>query len=106
TRMALGTSGAAGEASTSVARSEASGQVRELGSAGGDPGLRSGKSLREVTPDGRTASRIAALQGALRGIGSRYGEMIRARYPRIPRRVSGYNLDELLPENGFNLARA
>ena len=24
----------------------------------------------------------------------------------IPRRVSGYNLDELLPENGFNVARA
>ena len=31
---------------------------------------------------------------------------IRAGYPRIPRRVSGYNLDELLPENGFHLARA
>ena len=25
---------------------------------------------------------------------------------KIPRRVSGYNLDELLPENGFNVARA
>ena len=29
-----------------------------------------------------------------------------ARYPDIPRRVSGYNLDELLPEKGFNVARA
>ena len=28
------------------------------------------------------------------------------KFPRIPRRVSGYNLDELLPENGFNVARA
>jgi hypothetical protein len=29
-------------------------------------------------------------------------DLIRARYPRIPRRVSGYeNLDELLPEKGF-----
>ncbi len=28
------------------------------------------------------------------------------RFPSIPRRVSGYNLDELLPENGFNVARA
>ena len=37
----------------------------------------------------------------------RYGDLIRARYPKIPRRVSGYeNLDELLPENGFNVARA
>src|SRR4029453_1824622 len=31
---------------------------------------------------------------------------IRARYPQIPRRVSGYNLDELLPENGFEVARS
>ena len=29
-----------------------------------------------------------------------------ARFPDIPRRVSGYNLDSLLPENGFDLARA
>src|SRR5581483_11119899 len=27
-------------------------------------------------------------------------------YPDIPRRVSGYNLNELLPENGFHVARA
>src|SRR5207302_430458 len=32
--------------------------------------------------------------------------LIRTRFPKIPRRVSGYNLDELLPERGFNLARA
>ena len=34
------------------------------------------------------------------------GDLVRARYPRIPRRVSGYNLDELLPEKGFQVARA
>ena len=27
-------------------------------------------------------------------------------FPQIPRRVSGYNLDQLLPENGFHVARA
>ena len=27
--------------------------------------------------------------------------LVRAALPRIPRRVSGYNLDQLLPENGF-----
>jgi FAD/FMN-containing dehydrogenase/Fe-S oxidoreductase len=43
---------------------------------------------------------------ALRGIRDRYGELIRSKYPAIPRRVSGYNLDQLLPENGFNVARA
>lgn len=31
---------------------------------------------------------------------------IRTRYPDIPRRVSGYNLDSLLPERGFDVARA
>jgi FAD/FMN-containing dehydrogenase len=36
----------------------------------------------------------------------RYAELIRRRYPKIPRRVSGYNLDNLLPENGFHVARA
>ena len=42
----------------------------------------------------------------LRGIRDKYADQIRARYPKIPRRVSGYNLDDLLPENGFNVARA
>jgi FAD/FMN-containing dehydrogenase/Fe-S oxidoreductase len=36
----------------------------------------------------------------------KYARLIRERYPKIPRRVSGYNLPELLPENGFNVARA
>ncbi|MDX3382481.1 FAD-linked oxidase C-terminal domain-containing protein [Streptomyces niveiscabiei] len=31
---------------------------------------------------------------------------VRRGYPKIPRRVSGYNLDSLLPENGFDLAKA
>src|SRR5213593_2058765 len=43
---------------------------------------------------------------ALRDIRDRYADQIRIRYPKIPRRVSGYNLDELLPENGFHVARA
>jgi len=42
----------------------------------------------------------------LKSIRDRYADQIRERYPRIPRRVSGYNLDDLLPENGFNVARA
>jgi FAD/FMN-containing dehydrogenase/Fe-S oxidoreductase len=36
----------------------------------------------------------------------RHAQQIRARYPDIPRRVSGYNLDDLLPEKGFHVARA
>src|SRR5207244_12582583 len=36
----------------------------------------------------------------------RYGALVRERYPDIPRRVSGYNLDDLLPEHGFDIAAA
>jgi FAD/FMN-containing dehydrogenase/Fe-S oxidoreductase len=42
----------------------------------------------------------------LRLIRDQYSAQIRAGFPQIPRRVSGYNLDELLPERGFNVARA
>lgn len=42
----------------------------------------------------------------LRALRDRYADLIRARFPKIPRRVSGYNLDELLPENDFHVARA
>ncbi|HEY9522574.1 MAG TPA: FAD-linked oxidase C-terminal domain-containing protein, partial [Thermopolyspora sp.] len=50
--------------------------------------------------------RRAEIYRALRDLRDRYGALIRARFPRIPRRVSGYNLDALLPENGFDVARA
>src|SRR5207237_9421829 len=36
----------------------------------------------------------------------KYADLIRARYPDIPRRISGYNLNYLLPENGFDVAKA
>ncbi|MBV8374770.1 MAG: FAD-binding oxidoreductase, partial [Candidatus Eremiobacteraeota bacterium] len=42
----------------------------------------------------------------LKGLRDTYAGLIRARFPKIARRVSGYNLNELLPENGFNVARA
>jgi FAD/FMN-containing dehydrogenase/Fe-S oxidoreductase len=50
--------------------------------------------------------RRGEIYGALRSIRDRYADLIRARFPRIPRRVSGYNLDELLPEAGFHVARS
>ncbi len=42
----------------------------------------------------------------MKALRDRYADLIRARYPQIPRRVSGYNLDDLLPERGFHVARA
>ncbi len=59
-----------------------------------------------ASQDPPATRRTTELFGALRELARRYGELIRQRYPRIPRRVSGYNLDQLLPENGFNVARA
>jgi len=42
----------------------------------------------------------------LRELRDRHADFVRQWFPNIKRRVSGYNLDELLPENGFNVARA
>ncbi len=42
----------------------------------------------------------------LRDLRDKYAEPLRTRVPKLPRRVSGYNLDELLPEHNFNVARA
>jgi FAD/FMN-containing dehydrogenase/Fe-S oxidoreductase len=42
----------------------------------------------------------------LRDLRDRYADFIRHEFPQIKRRVSGFNLDQLLPENGFNVARA
>jgi FAD/FMN-containing dehydrogenase/Fe-S oxidoreductase len=50
--------------------------------------------------------RVGEIYTGLAQLRVRYGALIRERFPKIPRRVSGYNLDELLPENGFNVARA
>ncbi|HEV8150766.1 MAG TPA: FAD-binding oxidoreductase, partial [Gemmatimonadales bacterium] len=50
--------------------------------------------------------RRGAIYAGMRSLRDRYAEEIRRRYPDIPRRVSGYNLDALLPEHGFNVAHA
>jgi FAD/FMN-containing dehydrogenase len=54
----------------------------------------------------RRPGRVGEIYAGLRSLPDRYAELIRARYPRIPRRVSGYNLDQLLPESGFHVARS
>jgi FAD/FMN-containing dehydrogenase/Fe-S oxidoreductase len=52
----------------------------------------------------RRGDRKALLYRSLRHLRDAYADQIRARYPDIPRRVSGYNLDSLLPEHGFDIA--
>lgn len=50
--------------------------------------------------------RDGELHRALRALRDRHAEEIRRRYPRLERRVSGYALPRLLPEEGFDVARA
>ena len=50
--------------------------------------------------------RVAEIFAGLKRIADEHGQRIRSRFPRIPRRVSGYNLDDLLPEKGLHVARA
>jgi FAD/FMN-containing dehydrogenase/Fe-S oxidoreductase len=61
------------------------------------------QQLSAIIAAGGRHGKIYAELLALR---DRYADLIRQRFPVLPRRVSGYNLDQLLPENGFNVARA
>ncbi len=50
--------------------------------------------------------RKGEIYAGLKALRDTYAEKIRTIFPDIPRRVSGYPINELLPENGFNVARA
>jgi FAD/FMN-containing dehydrogenase/Fe-S oxidoreductase len=52
------------------------------------------------------SERAGQIYTSLKQIADQYGDLIRNKFPQIPRRVSGYNLNYLLPENGFHIARA
>ncbi len=66
-------------------------------------GATSDNELQAIISGGGRRGEIYA---GLKNIRDRYAVLVRERFPKIPRRVSGYNLDELLPENGFHVARA
>lgn len=66
-------------------------------------GPTSAAERERITAEG---GRLADLYEGLDRIVTEYLADIRRGYPKIPRRVSGYNLDSLLPENGFDVARA
>ena len=52
------------------------------------------------------SGRRGQIYSVLRSISTEYSGLIRQRFPNIPRRVSGYNLNHLLVDNGFHVARA
>jgi FAD/FMN-containing dehydrogenase/Fe-S oxidoreductase len=61
------------------------------------------KELEQIVREGGRRGEIYA---KLKSLADRYGALIRRHFPKIPRRVSGYNLDSLLPEMGFDVAKA
>ncbi|MFR9731605.1 FAD-binding and (Fe-S)-binding domain-containing protein [Saccharopolyspora sp. MS10] len=50
--------------------------------------------------------RTGALHRDLRALRADTAQLVRDSFPDLTRRVSGYNLDQLLPEHGFHLGRA
>ncbi len=54
----------------------------------------------------KAGGRQAEIYTRLKALVDQHANEIRRKYPSIKRRVSGYNLDQLLPENNFNVARA
>src|ERR1700737_2634316 len=55
-------------------------------------------SSEELEHTIREGGRRGEIYGKLKGIAAGYGDLIRQRFPKIPRRVSGYTLNCLLPE--------
>jgi FAD/FMN-containing dehydrogenase/Fe-S oxidoreductase len=68
--------------------------------------LPSAVSEQELERTIAAGGRVGEIYAGLRDLRARYAELIRERYPQIPRRISGFNLDRLLPDAGFNLAAA
>lgn len=54
----------------------------------------------------KEGGRKAEIYWKLQNFVEKYGKLIEEKYPKIPRRVSGYNLPWLLPKNGFDVAKA
>jgi FAD/FMN-containing dehydrogenase/Fe-S oxidoreductase len=59
--------------------------------------------LEQIISEG---GRRGEIYKGLKDLRNRYTDLIKKKYPKIPRRVSGYNLDELLPEHNFDVAKA
>ncbi len=61
------------------------------------------EELARICAEGGPRSEIYR---SLRSLRDRHGQLIRSRFPTLPRLVSGFALQALLPENGFDVARA
>jgi FAD/FMN-containing dehydrogenase/Fe-S oxidoreductase len=59
-----------------------------------------------VAAEVATGGHFGQLLSALQDLERRYGALVKERFPDIPRRVSGFNLDELAADKGFHVARS
>jgi FAD/FMN-containing dehydrogenase/Fe-S oxidoreductase len=75
-----------------------------IGDCRGEYRLGTGAPARPSGPE--VSGRRAQILNSLQQIAADYAPLIRQKFPQIPRRVSGYNLNYLLPENGFHIARS
>jgi len=66
-------------------------------------GATSDDELERIVRDG---GRKGEIYQSLRTFRDRYADQIRQEFPMNPRRVSGFNLPALLPEQGFDVAKA
>lgn len=82
--------------------------VEELVAVTGD-GVRltlGGVPEAEVAAFRARPGREGEIYRSLDHLRQQYGGLVRERFPQMPRLVSGYALDQLLPEHGFHVARA
>ncbi len=63
-------------------------------------------SAQEYETIARGGGRKSEIYARLRDIHEKYHDLVAQKFPDIPRRVSGYNLEQLSPRSGFNVARA
>ena len=66
-------------------------------------GATSDEDLEQIIREGGRKGEIYAQLKTLRDV---HADRIRKEFPMIPRRVSGFNLPALLPEHGFDVAKA
>ncbi|GAB2974881.1 FAD-binding and (Fe-S)-binding domain-containing protein [Streptomyces pseudoechinosporeus] len=90
----------------SVRHGRTSGHIEalEIVTADGVRAIADHTGLHPVDPD--AAGHISRLEQDIRNLIADNLAPIRTELGRIPRQVSGYHLHRLLPENGFDLARA
>jgi FAD/FMN-containing dehydrogenase/Fe-S oxidoreductase len=98
---------ACGNRSVRHGRTGAHVESLEIVTADGVRAVADHTGLRPADPaDGLAARRVAEIVAELEALVEANLAPLRTELGRIPRQVSGYQLHHLLPENGFDLARA